>query len=56
MIGDARVVLIGEASRGTLPDLFDAVIHLDEPRALGPLEKWLHDEAPDLPETFPTGV
>lgn len=21
-----------------------------------PLDKWSHDEAPDLPDTFPTGV
>ncbi|MFL5580023.1 MAG: erythromycin esterase family protein, partial [Gemmatimonadaceae bacterium] len=35
---------------------FDAVIHLDETRALHPLERtprWEHDEPP---ETYPTGI
>ena len=38
-----------------LADQFDAVIHIDETRALTPLETWSWHE-PDLPETFPTGV
>jgi erythromycin esterase-like protein len=39
-----------------LPDQFDAMIHLDETRALEPLDKgriWVTDEPP---ETFPSGV
>jgi erythromycin esterase-like protein len=39
----------------TLPDQFDLVVHVDETRALEPLEKWARHEA-DLPETYPTGV
>jgi erythromycin esterase-like protein len=42
--------------RTRLPEQFDAVMHIDETRALEPLETWAHDEAPDLPETYPTGV
>ena len=34
---------------------FDAVIHIDETRALQPLEAWSRDEV-DLPETYPSGV
>jgi len=39
-----------------LPDQFDALIHIDETRALEPLDKgrvWVTDEPP---ETFPSGV
>jgi erythromycin esterase-like protein len=39
-----------------LPEQFDAVIHVDETRALEPLERttaWVHGE---LPETYPTGL
>jgi erythromycin esterase-like protein len=39
-----------------LPDQFDALIHLDQTRALEPLDKgriWVTDEPP---ETFPSGV
>ena len=39
----------------TLPDQFDLVVHVDQTRALEPLEKWARHEA-DLPETYPTGV
>jgi hypothetical protein len=35
-----------------LPRQFDAVTHIDETRALEPLEAWSKDEA-DLPETYP---
>jgi erythromycin esterase-like protein len=35
---------------------FDAVIHLDETRALIPLERKSEHEAGELPETFPSGV
>jgi erythromycin esterase-like protein len=39
--------------RARLPDQFDAVLHVDETRALEPLETWSRDEA-DLPETYPS--
>ena len=39
----------------TLPDQFDLVVHVDQTRALEPLEKWARHEV-DLPETYPTGV
>jgi erythromycin esterase-like protein len=39
----------------SLPDQFDLVVHVDETRALEPLEKWARHEV-DFPETFPTGV
>jgi erythromycin esterase-like protein len=38
-----------------LPQQFDVVIHIDETRALEPLEIWARHEV-DLPETYPTGV
>jgi erythromycin esterase-like protein len=38
-----------------LPEQFDVVIHVDDTRALEPLEKWARHEA-DLPETYPTGM
>lgn len=38
-----------------LAQQFDAVIHIDETRALEPLETWARHEV-DLPETYPTGV
>jgi erythromycin esterase-like protein len=41
--------------RARLSDQFDAVIHVDETRALNPLERWSRQDA-DLPETYPTGV
>jgi erythromycin esterase-like protein len=34
---------------------FDAVLHIDETRALEPLERWSRDEA-DVAETDPTGL
>jgi erythromycin esterase-like protein len=39
----------------TLPDQFDLVVHVDQTRALEPLERWARHEV-DLPETYPTGV
>ncbi len=39
-----------------LPQQFDAIIHLDETRALEPLERSSHWEAGDLPETYPSGI
>jgi erythromycin esterase-like protein len=39
----------------TLPRQFDLLVHLDQTRALEPLEKWSRHEA-DWPETYPTGI
>jgi erythromycin esterase-like protein len=39
-----------------LPQQFDAVIHLDETRALEPLERTSHWEAEELPETYPSAL
>ena len=39
-----------------LPEQFDAVIHLDETRALEPLERQAFWEEGEPPETFPFGV
>ena len=39
-----------------LPQEFDAVIHIDETRALVPLERTAGWEAGELPETYPTAV
>ncbi|MEX2270102.1 MAG: erythromycin esterase family protein, partial [Vicinamibacterales bacterium] len=41
--------------RADLPAQFDAVMHIDETRALEPLELWSHHEA-DLPETYPSAL
>jgi erythromycin esterase-like protein len=41
--------------RARLADQFDAIIHIDETRALEPLEPWAVDEA-DLPETYPSAL
>ena len=38
-----------------LPSQFDAVIHVDETRALEPLERDARWEKGELPETYPTG-
>jgi len=38
-----------------LPDQFDAIIHIDETRAIEPLERTAGWERGDLPETFPSG-
>jgi erythromycin esterase-like protein len=38
-----------------LPQQFDAILHIDETRALEPLELWSHDEV-DLPETYPSAL
>ncbi len=38
-----------------LADQFDAVMHIDETRALEPLEVWARHEA-DLPETWPSAL
>jgi erythromycin esterase-like protein len=39
-----------------LPEQFDAVIHLDETRALEPLERASHWDAEELPETYPSAL
>lgn len=38
-----------------LSDQFDAVIHIDQTRALEPLERTPLEEGDEVPETFPTG-
>jgi erythromycin esterase-like protein len=40
----------------TLPDQFDAVVHVDQTRALEPLERTAGWEKGELPETFPSGL
>jgi erythromycin esterase-like protein len=39
-----------------LSDQFDAVIHIDETRAVEPLERTSAWEAGEVPETFPSGI
>jgi erythromycin esterase-like protein len=39
-----------------LADQFDAVIHIDETRALEPLERTSEWEAGELPDTYPFAV
>lgn len=39
-----------------LPEQFDAVIHLDETRAIEPLEPTAMWERGEFPETYPTGI
>jgi len=39
-----------------LPSQFDALMHLDETRALEPLERTATWERGELPETYPTGM
>jgi erythromycin esterase-like protein len=50
-IGDAQVVLIGEATHGT----HEFYLHIDHTTAIEPLERWARDEV-DAPETYPTGL
>lgn len=42
--------------RARLPDQFDAVIHVDETRAVAPLERTAGWETGDAPETYPVAV
>src|SRR5207248_560822 len=42
--------------RADLPRQFDAIFHLDDTRALEPLEKPERWEHAELPETFPSGI
>jgi erythromycin esterase-like protein len=39
-----------------LSDQFDAVMHLDETRAVAPLERTAHWERGEVPETYPSGL
>jgi erythromycin esterase-like protein len=39
-----------------LPRQFDAVVHIDRTHALEPLETWANISAPDLAETYPSGL
>jgi hypothetical protein len=39
-----------------MADQFDAVRHIDETRAVEPLERTAHWERGDLPETYPHAV
>jgi erythromycin esterase-like protein len=68
LIGDAPLVLIGEASHGTHEFYRERAqiakrlikekgfIHFDETRAVEPLELTAEWEAGEVPETFPTGI
>jgi erythromycin esterase-like protein len=40
----------------SLPDQFDAVLHIDETRGVEPLERSAEWEKGAVPETFPSGV
>ena len=40
----------------SLAGQFDALLHFDQTRAVEPLERIPHWDAPEIPETFPTGV
>lgn len=42
--------------RASLSDQFDAVIHIDETRAVEPLERSAEWDMGEAPETFPTGI
>jgi len=42
--------------RATLPEQFDAIIHLDETRALEPLERDSEWDSGELPETYPSAL
>jgi erythromycin esterase-like protein len=39
-----------------LPEQFDALLHIDETRAVEPLERSAQWERDEVPETFPTGL
>jgi erythromycin esterase-like protein len=40
----------------SLPDQFDAVLHIDETRALQPLARSTELHPEEIPETFPSGI
>jgi hypothetical protein len=58
MMRDPAVPLVQRRASQDFParlaDQFDLVVHVDETRALEPLEKWARRET-DLPEIYPTG-
>jgi erythromycin esterase-like protein len=39
-----------------LDQQFDAMIHIDETRALEPLDTGVHWSSPEAPETYPSGI
>ena len=39
-----------------LPEQFDAIVHVDQTRALEPLERTADWERGEVPETFPAGL
>jgi erythromycin esterase-like protein len=47
---------VSHYSHARLPSQFDAIMHLDETRALEPLERTATWDRGELPETFPTGL
>jgi erythromycin esterase-like protein len=46
----------GQYFEAILPEQFDAVIHIDETRAVEPLERTRQWAKGDVPQTFPAGV
>jgi erythromycin esterase-like protein len=42
--------------RARVADQFDAVIHIDDTRALEPLERTAHWETGEVPETYPFAI
>jgi erythromycin esterase-like protein len=42
--------------RSSLPSQFDAMIHIDETRAIEPMERTARWAAGEMPETYPTGL
>jgi erythromycin esterase-like protein len=51
-----RTERVSHYFRAALPEQFDAVIHIDETRALAPLERTAGWEAGEPPETYPWAV
>jgi erythromycin esterase-like protein len=52
-VGDARFVLLGEASHGT-HEFY--VLHFDHTRAVEPLERCAAWQTGEVEETFPSGI
>ena len=48
--------LVEPLEAAALPDAVDAVIHLDETRALEPLERNSQWDSDELPETYPSAL
>src|SRR5439155_23158518 len=51
-----RTERVSHYFRAVLPEQFDAVIHIDETRALAPLERTAGWKAGEAPETYPWAV